>query len=191
MKRTLIAGLLLTVVAAPYIDADGQTNRKRHRRARTVIVELNSWEPEKGSLFYKLTRALPAVSQVEISEIQSALALGPRPADVVLFQGKEPIRILTTKTLLNHEAESFTSTWRQLKRGSSSACFAPAYLLEFYSAKRELFQTIVCFRCSNLMLTDGDYWGFDADGPAGARLLKKLKALLPPSPNKALRLTAR
>ncbi|HKO41939.1 MAG TPA: hypothetical protein VJU84_01510 [Pyrinomonadaceae bacterium] len=185
MTRILVFGLLFTVIVTSYTNTSGQTNRKRHRAGRTVTVVVHSWEPEKGSLFHKLTRALPAVSKVEISQIESALAPGPQPDDVVLFENKEPIRVLTTRTLLDRDARSLTTTWRQLNRGSSSACFAPAYLLKFYSAERQLFATIVCFACSNLMLTGGESFGFDADGPAGAELLKKLKALLPQSPNKA------
>jgi len=123
---------------------------------------------------------------VQVSQIQSGLSLGLRSADVVVFQGKEPIRIMSSKILVGQKAERFAKIWRQVNRGGANACFAPAYLIKFYAGDEQLFETIVCFHCRNLMLTDGDFWGFDADGPAGLNLLKELKSLFPPIAEQAL-----
>jgi hypothetical protein len=117
---------------------------------------------------------------VEVAQIQSGLSLDPSSSDRLIFQGKEVIRVLKTKTLVGDDAESFAKIWRQLNQGSSNACFAPAYLLRFYSGDQQLFETIVCFHCRNLMLTDGEFWGFDADNPVGSKLLKELQILFPP-----------
>jgi len=183
MTKILIA-TLLTVVLAAHLES--QTKRKSQGSRRAVTVALDSWEPERGSLFRKVTRELPVVSKVEVALIQSGLSLDPRSGERLIFQGKEVIRVLKTRTLSGNEAESFAKIWRQLNQGSSNACFAPAYLLKFYSGDQQLFETIVCFHCRNLMLTDGEFWGFDADNPAGSRLLKGLQTVLAPIDERAL-----
>ena len=184
ISRILISVLVSTIALASFTATNAQTKRKHKQRIVTIIP--TTWEPEPDSLFYKLTRGLPTVTKVEISHIQSALGPGALPPDVVLFQGKEPIRILATRTLLNHDAAVVTNIWRRLKRSTSNACFAPAYLLKFYSNDRELFATIVCFACQNIMLPDGNTWGFDARNGAGLMLLNELKVLLAQSPNNSL-----
>ena len=183
MTKILIA-TFLTVVLPLHIDS--QTKRKSQGSRRAVTVVLDSWEPEKGSFFRKVTRELPVVSKVEVAQIGSGLSLDPSSSDRLIFQGKEVIRVLKTKTLVGDEAESFAKIWRQLNQGSSNACFAPAYLLRFYSGDQQLFETLVCFHCRNLMLTDGEFWGFDADNPAGSKLLKELQVLFPPIAEQAL-----
>ena len=61
-------------------------------------------------------------------------------------------------------------------------CFAPAYLLRTYVEDKLYFESIICFHCHNLMLSeDGEFWGFDAGGKEGQELLSAIKALLPPT----------
>jgi hypothetical protein len=144
------------------------------------------WPPEKGSLFYKLTRVLPTISKIEISHIESALHPGPLAANEAVFVGKHPVRILATTTVRDHEAQTITRFWRRLNQASGDLCFAPAYWLKFYSNDDLVFETIVCFGCQNLVLPDGEFWGFDAHGVVGAQLLKQLNALFPQSPNESL-----
>jgi hypothetical protein len=185
MSRILITLLLLAANLVAVNEAGAQTKRK-HRKPRLRTVVRYVWQPEKGSLFYKLTRELPQISKIEISHIQSALHPGPLRSDEILFHGKEPVRILATTTLLNRDTQGVTKFWRRLNQASGDLCFAPAYMLKFYSDDRELFETIVCFGCQNLMLPDGELWGFDAHGIAGVSLLKELNSLFPQSPNKSL-----
>ncbi len=169
--RTFIATALISVIVLGIsIVADAQKRTKRRKskpKAVETYVVAESWEPERGSLFFKQTRQLPDVTRVELRLIRN---------------GKDQVRVLASKILLNDEAKQFTKVWRGLKRGVGAGCFVPAYQLKFYSNDQLLLETDVCFHCHNLTLPNGglfEHWGFDADGKSGQALLKSLKALLP------------
>jgi hypothetical protein len=169
--RTFIAtALIFVIVLGVSIVADAQKRtkgRKSNRKAVETYVVAESWEPEKGSLFFKYTRQLPDVTRVKLRLIRN---------------DKDQVRILASTILLNDEAAQFAKVWRGLKRGVGAGCFVPAYQLKFYSNDKLLLETDVCFHCHNLtLLNDGlfEHWGFDADGKSGQALLNSLKALLP------------
>lgn len=81
------------------------------------------------------------------------------------------------------EAEAIASQWRQQHFGPQfqMLCHEPAYGLRFYKGARLLFETSVCFKCHNFStaIFGGGFWGFDAEAPQAAELLKQLEQLLP------------
>jgi hypothetical protein len=185
MSRSLIIVLLIATNLMAASEVGAQTKSKRRTpRYGTIIRDV--WPPEKGSSFYKLTRALPPISKIEIIRIQLALHPGPLTANEALFDGKVPVRTLGTKTVINRDAQTIAGFWRRLNHASSNACDSPQFWLKFYSRNGLVFETIVSFGCRNLMLSGGESLGFQADGRAGKTLLKKLNALFPQSPNKSL-----
>ena len=168
----LLIFLLFTTLTVPSI-AEAQKKTK----SRTVTTVVYVWEPTPGSAFHKFTRALPRVNRVEVSQIagREAQAVGES-----VFR-KERVRIVSSKTVEGLDAERFAGIWRRQKQGAGNACFAPAFLLRFYSDGKLYFETILCFVCHNLMLSDdGEIEGFDAAGKEGQELLNAIKSLLPP-----------
>ena len=168
----LVLLLLATLTASNVVEAQ----KKKKRRTVTTVVHV--WEPTPGSAFYKFTRALPKVSKVELSQIAGR---EDQAFSESLVFGKQRVRIFRSRSLEGDDAEKFAEIWRRQKQGTGMACFAPAFLLRFYANDKLSFETIVCFHCHNLMLSDdGEFWGFDAAGKEGQELLKAIKDLLPP-----------
>jgi hypothetical protein len=164
--------LLLATVKSGSVVAQ----KKAKRRSVTKVVYV--WEPTPGSAFHKFTRALPKVDKVELSQI--AGREGQAAEESIVF-GKQRVRIFSSKSLIGVQAEKFAEIWRRQKQGVGMACFAPAFLLRFYVEEKLYFETIVCFHCHNLVLSDDEeFWGFDAAGKEGQELLNAIKGLLPP-----------
>lgn len=174
MSRPVAILVLLVVATLAASNVEAQKKRK----GRTVTTVVYVWEPTPGSAFYKFTRALPKVSKVELSQIAGR---EDQVSSESLVFGKERVRIFRSKSLKGDDAEKFATIWRRQKQGAGMACFAPAFLLRFYANDKLSFETIVCFNCHNLMLSDdGEFWGFDAAGKEGQELLNAIKDLLPP-----------
>jgi len=62
------------------------------------------------------------------------------------------LRRLATVELKGEKAEELWRLWRGLKNGNGMGCFAPGYLLDFYSGKERILRTEVCFRCCNVTI---------------------------------------
>ena len=168
MKKLLI----LTTLAVFVVGSVLAQNKPRHRKHKSIPVGIGtgaiSWEPEEGSAFRAYTTSLPAVTKIELHRITK-------------HDGQ--VQILSSKILLDDEAEQFAKLWRRLKRGSGAGCFVPAYNVKFYSGKSLVLDTEVCFGCDNLTLPNGassTQWDFDGSGPEGRALLSALKTLLSP-----------
>ena len=169
----LFAGLLLSAT----LESESVPAQKKTKR-RSVTRVVYVWEPTPGSAFHKFTRALPKVSRVEVSQIAGGEG---QVAEESIVVGKQRIRIFSSKSLIGAQAEKFAGIWRRQKQGVGMACFAPAFLLRFYSDEKLYLETIVCFHCHNLLLSDDEqFWGFDASGKEGKELLNAIKGLLPP-----------
>ena len=170
MKKFLI---LTTLVLAVFVVGSVLAqNKRRHRKHKSIPVGTGtspiSWEPEEGSAFRAYTRNLPAVTKIELQQITK-------------HDGQ--VQILSSKILVDDEAEQFAKLWRRLKRGSGAGCFVPAYDVKFYSGESLVLDTEVCFGCDNLTLPNGassTQWGFDRSGLEGRALLSALKTLLSP-----------
>ena len=170
----LFVGLLLSAT----VDSRSVLAQKK-TKLRSVTRVAYVWEPIPGSVFHKFTRALPKVSRVEVNQIagREEQASG----ESIVF-GKQHVRISSSKSLIGAQAEKFAGIWRSQKQGVGMACFAPAFLLRFYGDEKLYFETIVCFHCHNLLLSDDEqFWGFDAAGKEGKELLNAIKDFLPPT----------
>jgi hypothetical protein len=185
MSRSLIIILLVGTYVVAGSDVCAQSKSKGLKPRYGTIVRYE-WPPEKGSPFYKLTRELPRISKIEISQVRSALHPGPLAENETLFRPNIRLHVLATKTVTERDSRNIIRLWRRLNQASSNACDSPAYWLKFYSLDGLVLETVLSFGCRNLVVSGGDWFGFHADGPAGKALLRKLEALFPQSPNKSL-----
>jgi hypothetical protein len=185
MSRSLIIILLVGTNFLANSDLCAQSKSKRHKPRYGTIVRYE-WPPKKGSPFYRFTRELAPISKIEIRQVRLALHPGPLAANEILFRPNIPLRVLATKTVEERDAQNIIHSWRRLNQASSNACDSPAYWLKFYSGDSLVLETLLSFVCRNLVVSDGEWFGFHADGPAGKTLLRKLDALFQQSPNKSL-----
>ena len=170
--RSIFICLLLFAYVASSDVVDGQ-KKKGPRRTVTEIVY--AWDPKPGSAFYNYTKALPRVSRFEVSHI--AGRDDQRFTEVKVF-GRQLVRLSRTKTIAGDEAEDFAKIWRRQKQGTGAGCFAPAFLIRAYVEDKLYFETVICFHCHNLLLSeDGEFWGFDASGEEGKELLTGIQRL--------------
>lgn len=65
-------------------------------------------------------------------------------------------RVLTEKTLGPAESKAVCDNWRRLSfnMGASAFCHHPPYGLRFYRNNRLLYDTTVCWECSNFFVPD-------------------------------------
>ena len=69
-------------------------------------------------------------------------------------------------------------------RPCAALCHHPSYGLRFYSGSKLLFETTVCFHCSNFFFSDllgSGFAGFDTDTPKADELLRRLQQAFPAS----------
>ena len=100
-------------------------------------------------------------------------------------------KVLGHVTLQDADAEAFARLWRTQKFdwGLQKLCHSPVCGLRFYSGRKLMFQTTVCFQCSDFYVTipfaGTAWWGFDAESPAAVNLIQRLWILFPDSKPKA------
>lgn len=92
--------------------------------------------------------------------------------------------ILDRTTLVGDEAEALAALWRSqvFGLGFEGLCHHPAFGLRFRRGEAVVFETSVCFRCSNFSTTvlgEAGYWGFDHTRPQCTNLLLRLQGLFP------------
>ena len=95
-------------------------------------------------------------------------------------------QILGTKSLSGGDVDKFASLWRAQTFGPEfqALCHSPAYGLRFYSGRRVVFETSLCFHCSNFCVTGlfgSGFWGFDTSSPKAEELLRDLQEIFPES----------
>jgi hypothetical protein len=183
MKNLKLIALLLLVSLLVTVNVIGQTKkgkRKTHKQTIGKGYVPKEWPPEKDSLFYKRTVALPRVDRVELYKLDKLNLKDEEGGIKAPRAGKA--HVAASKILTEQDAENFTVTWRALKRGTGAGCFAPGYYIKFYSGDHLILETSVCFHCSNLTLTGenggNEIWAFGAKGKGGKALLDKLKEIL-------------
>jgi hypothetical protein len=90
-----------------------------------------------------------------------------------------PVRILATTVLVGKAAEKIAALWRQLEPGNSMGCFAPGYIMRFYTQDQLLLETEVCFHCCNASLPNYGLVGICGSDKAFASFQKKVMEVLP------------
>jgi len=96
------------------------------------------------------------------------------------------VQILGKKYFLKGDAEIIAALWRKQRfdYNYQALCHEPGYALRFYSGRSLLFETSVCFHCSNFYITNmfgSMWWGFDTSTPESAELLRKFQEIFPDS----------
>lgn len=137
---------------------------------------------------YKSTKSLPRCDRVEvyhlnpIMEDAGATGFPIEPYDKFA-------EIVEHKTLKGTEAEDLAELWRSQKFAEKSGqyqalCHYPAFGFRFYRGSSLVFQTSLCFECSNFYVTTlgkSAFWGINDVTPQGTKLLERLLEIFPES----------
>ena len=86
---------------------------------------------------------------------------------------------LASLELRDEKAAPLGRLWRGLKTGGGMGCFAPGYLLEFYSGENLLLSAHVCFHCRNVEIPEYGITSIDGDHKALERLQTFVTQALP------------
>ena len=107
------------------------------------------------------TDALPKCDKIivyalEKSDPSDHSALKPIPEDRAfpIRPYKSNARVLETKTLSGGDVEELTDTWRSMTfdEFGGAFCHFPVYGLRFYRDSKLLFETSICWKCTNFYL---------------------------------------
>ena len=142
------------------------------------------------------TCLLPGCDRVEVYHVKD-LEYGadgaPKQIDDVTKRfdlqtqgGTTVASVVERKELTGSDASEFLRLWRALKFGGrySHLCHMPGYGLRFHSSAKVLFDTSLCFECTNFpvkVMGKHGYGGFDGSQPSAGELLKRLQELFPAS----------
>jgi HEAT repeat protein len=142
----------------------------------------SEWD-EITKKFLRYTSELPPVTRVEISRISRADSKNyPAPDSKTFPVGDEKHgAIVHAQTnLIGPTAFEIANSWRRLHFGYEfqAACHEPAYGLRFFSGKKLLFETSVCWGCHNFTVP-GAFMGFDAESADAQRLLQQITQFIP------------
>jgi hypothetical protein len=136
-----------------------------------------------------LTSDLPKVTTVEVDRLQAYMAgekdqPQPPPGAPLFPMNPDGYTLVVTGkvTLSGADAEKLADEWRHLDFGVQyqALCHFPIYGLKFVSGNQVLFQTTICWHCSDFSLSDGGYGGFNSSAESSNILKKHLETLLPP-----------
>ena len=109
-----------------------------------------------------------------------------RPNSFPVFPPSDYAKINATKTLEGSEAATVLRMWFSLRSGNmyrNSCLHSPTYGLRFYKDDRLLFETSVCFSCSQFTVPLGGLgntlYYFDGRDSSRRELFDHLQQLLP------------
>jgi len=133
-----------------------------------------------------VTTSLPPCDRVEVFHLDGG---GPRTATEdpsKIFSGLRSAGILSTQDFTGSDAEALAALWRSQTFGwdFQMLCHSPVYGFRFYTGNRLVFETTLCFHCSNFYVTvfgESGWWGFDAESPRARELLQRLQEVFPAS----------
>lgn len=138
---------------------------------------------------YRIRSVTSALSHCDRVEVFHLRGTGLRETDPADATTGFPIRpygsyshILGGATLSGSDAEAMASLWRSQRfdGGVQALCHYPAYGFRYYSGRKLVFETSVCYRCNNFYTPTG-WWGFFTDTPQAAELLRRLQLIFPAS----------
>jgi len=136
-----------------------------------------------------VTSKLPPVTAVEVYRLAAYLPDAnpahqiPKDAELFPMNPDGYSLVVTGKVVLKgKDAEQLAHEWRNLTFGVQyqALCHSPIYGIKFMSNSRLLFETTICWHCSDFSLADGGYGGFDSSKESSNILKSHLEALLPP-----------
>lgn len=126
---------------------------------------------------------LPEIDQIEFSVVGAGPASAadgfPHRVDTLSYHP-----ILSQKTVAGADATEFCMRWRAMtfSRAMSGLCHEPAYGLRFYKDGTLIFETTLCWKCSNFSIPTQFgymYWGFDDRNSQAQAVLDLLKKHAP------------
>ena len=138
----------------------------------------------------RVTKSLPKCDRIEIFHLT-----GNEPDGLIAVDASNgfPIRpynnyarIRGQTTLAGVDATAFASLWRAqtFGRNYQALCHQPAYGFRYYSGSKLIYETSICFKCSNFyypIFGDAGWHGFDTESTKAKEYLAKLQELFPDS----------
>ena len=126
---------------------------------------------------------LPDIDRVEFSVISAGTASATNGFPE-LVGGLTYYPIATQKTISGDEAKEFRKRWRAMTFGwgFSGLCHEPAYGLRFFNDKSLVFETTLCWKCSNFYVPTPlgyTYCGFDDKNPQAQAVWELLQKYAP------------
>ncbi len=140
-----------------------------------------------------VTTSLPHCDRVDVFHLNGTAfprdeADRPKPGEgfPIRAYGSAEAKILGRTTLDGTDAEALAVMWRTqtFDPGLQALCHSPSYGFRFYSGSKLVFETSLCFHCSNFYVTDltgSGWWGFDSESPKAQELLRRLQVIFPNS----------
>lgn len=116
------------------------------------------------------TEALPQCDKIIVYALEFPQPFADAPKKPIPADKSFPIhpysaqaRILDMATLTGRDVESLSNTWRSMTfdKWAGALCHDPVYGLRFYRDGEVLFETSVCWRCTNFYIPD-----VSDDGPS-------------------------
>jgi hypothetical protein len=154
-----------------------------------VLVGVAVWYYQPYRLSQQ-TGGLPRCDRVDILRLEENIDWDAT-SGFPIRPYKKFAKVLDTKTLSEPDAESIAAIWRSQtfevpgQHHFQALCHDPVYALRFYRGNSVIFETSICFHCSNFFVTykgEPHWWGFDTSTPAAETLLNRLRKELPDSP---------
>ena len=109
------------------------------------------------------TESLPKCDKIVVYALTSPKPFDDAPKDPIPPNKAFPIRpydaqarIIGTATLSGRDVDSICETWRSMSfdKWASAFCHYPVYGLRFYRDDKLLFETSICWECSNFFIPD-------------------------------------
>jgi hypothetical protein len=159
-----------------------------------VVVAACQWRPIlRGYLHYRISRvtsSLPHCDRIEVFHLDGSGIRDATPVDASAGFPIHPygsfLRILGRTTLSGSDAADFAALWRAQEFGweYQALCHNAAYGLRYYSGSSLIFETSICYHCSNFYYTalgSSGWWGFDTETPKAQALLTRFQQIFPES----------
>lgn len=154
--------------------------------AKDAAKQKADWEAFQPKLL--IATKLPPVDKVEIftlalynksSDYDEIPSPGPLGTFPIKPYGSDA-NVLGKLVLDGEKAQPVATAWRSLHFDPKfqALCHGPIYGLRFYKKNQLIFETSMCWHCSNFYI-DREFWGFDAYDANGKALLALLQKLLP------------
>jgi hypothetical protein len=167
-------------------DNPEQDQLRKASDAKDAAKQKADWEAFQPKLL--IATKLPPVDKVEIFTLAlynkaSDYDVLPPPGPLGTFPIKpygSDANVLGKLVLDGEKAQSVATAWRSLHFDPKfqALCHGPIYGLRFYKNDQLIFETSMCWHCSNFYI-DREFWGFDANDANGKALLALLQKLLP------------
>lgn len=139
--------------------------------------------------FRSFTTDLKSVDRVELYSVRMYTSKPDEctqaNANCIQFRNTT-LPIVLQRQLVGQKANNLAASLLQIEGGAGARCFNPTLLLQFYSNKKLVLATLMCFECGWAQLLDGSRIGLWGDAnDSGEKLWNQVQDVLKEHPNSA------